>query len=86
MLLTLENIFQKQIFWSLLCESLTFYYLWMYSNIDHKTSHKCQFSEIEICTSSESWINNLFIDVWFGQYLAEIQLLENLESEDAKKI
>ncbi len=28
------------------------------------------------------------IDVWFvwiGQYLAEIQLLENLESEDAKK-
>ncbi len=28
------------------------------------------------------------IDVWFvriGQYLAEIQLFENLESEDAKK-
>ncbi len=25
------------------------------------------------------------IDVWFGQYLAEIQLFEHLESEDAKK-
>ncbi len=32
--------------------------------------------------------NKLSIDVWFvriGQYLAEIQLLENLESEGAKK-
>ncbi len=31
--------------------------------------------------------NNLSIDVWFvmiGQYLAEIQLFENLESEGAK--
>ncbi len=31
----------------------------------------------EIYTSSESWINKLFIDVWFvmiGQYLAEIQI------------
>ncbi len=56
--------------------------------LDHKTSHKGQFCEIEIHTSSESWINNLSIDVWFvmiGQYLAEIQLFENLESEDAKK-
>ncbi len=35
------------------------------------------------------WINKLSIDVWFvriGQYLAEIQLFENLESEGAKKI
>ncbi len=42
--------------------------------------------EIEISTSSE--INKLSIDVWFvriGQYLAEIQLFENLESEGAKK-
>ncbi len=34
-----------------------------------------------------SWIK-LSIDVWFvmiGQYLAEIQLFENLESEGAKK-
>ncbi len=38
-------------------------------------------------TSSENWINKLSIDVWFvmiGQYLAEIQLFENLESEGAK--
>ncbi len=46
--------------------------------LDHKTSHKGQFFEI----------NKLSIDVWFamiGQYLTEIQLLENLESEGAKK-
>ncbi len=56
---------------------------------DHKTSHKGQFLEIEIYTWSENWINNLSIDVWFvmiEQYLAEIQLFENLESEGAKKI
>ena len=56
--------------------------------LDHKTSHMGQFSEIEIYTSYESWINKLSIDVWFvriGQYLAEIQLFENLESEGAKK-
>ncbi len=59
-----------------------------YVTLDHKTSHKGQFFEIEIWTSSESWINNLSIDVWFvmiGQYLAEIQLFENLESEGVKK-
>ncbi len=35
-----------------------------------------------------SWTNKLSIDVWFvwiWQYLAEIQLFENLESEGAKK-
>ncbi len=57
--------------------------------MDHKTSHKGQFFEIEIYTSSESWINKLSIDVWFVmtilQNLAEIQLFENLESEGAKK-
>ncbi len=31
--------------------------------LDHRTSHKGQFFEIEIYTSSESWINNLSIDV-----------------------
>ncbi len=34
-----------------------------------------------------SWINKLSIDVWFvriGNYLAEIQLFEYLESEGAK--
>ncbi len=56
--------------------------------MDHKTSHKGPFIKIEIYTSSESWINNLSIDVWFvsiGQYLAEMQLFEYLESERAKK-
>ncbi len=31
---------------------------------------------------AESWMNNVSIDVWFvmiGQYLAEIQLFENLD-------
>ncbi len=54
---------------------------------DHKTSHKGQFFKIEI-SSSDSRINKLSIGVWIvkiGQYLAEIQLFENLESEGAKK-
>ncbi len=37
----------------------------------------------------EYWINYLSIDVWFvriGQYLAEIELFENLESEGTKQI
>ncbi len=45
--------------------------------------------EIEIETPSASLINKFSIDVWFvriGQYVAEIQLFENLESEGAKKI
>ncbi len=56
----------------------------MYVTLEHKTSHKGQFFENGIYTSSESWINNISIDVWFvmiGQYLADIQL-----SEGAKKI
>ncbi len=56
--------------------------------LDHKTSHTGQFFEIKIYTSSESWENKLFICVWFDwiwQYLVEIQLFENLESEGAKK-
>ncbi len=54
----------------------------------HKTSHKGEFFEIKMYASSESWINKLSIDIWFvmiGQYLAEIQPFENLESEGAKK-
>ncbi len=41
--------------------------------------------KIENYTLSESWINKLSIYVWFviGQYLAEMQLFENLESEGA---
>ncbi len=53
-----------------------------------ESSNKGNFFKIEICTSSESRIIKLSIDVQFvriGTYLAEIQLLENLESEDAEK-
>ncbi len=42
-----------------------------------------------INTSSEKQLNNLSIDVLFvkiGQYLAKIQLFENLESEVEKKL
>ncbi len=56
--------------------------------LDHKNSHKGQFFEIKIYTPSESRINKLSIDVcvvMIGQYLAEIQLFENLESEGTKK-
>ncbi len=62
--------------------------LWNNVAMDHKTSHKGTFFKIEIYTPSESWINTFSIDVWFvrtGQYLVEIQLFENMESEGAKK-
>ncbi len=42
----------------------------------------------QVCRSSLS-LNKLSIDVWFvmiGQYLAEIQLFENLESEGEKNL
>ncbi len=69
---------------------IKWYFNVIYVTLDHKTSHKGTFFEIEIYTSFESWINKLSIDVfhWFvriGLYLAEIQLFENLESEGAKK-
>ncbi len=57
--------------------------------LDHKTNHKGQFFEIDIYTSSESWINNISIDVWFvriEQYLAEIQLFENLRVQKNQNI
>ncbi len=55
-------------------------------NLEHKTSHKGQFFEIEIYASSESWINNLSIDVWFvmiGQYLKiwNLRVQKNLNIE-----
>ncbi len=64
------------------------YFYGIYLTLDHKTSHKGKFFEMEMYTSSDSWINKLSIDVWFvriGQYLSEIQLFENLESKGAKK-
>ncbi len=56
--------------------------------MDHKTSHKGQFFKTEIYNIFSIFKNNLSIDVWFvmiGQYLVEIQLFVNLESEGAKK-
>ncbi len=55
---------------------------------DPGPQNKGQICEIEIHISSASWTNKLSIDerfVMIGQYLAEIQLFENLESEGAKK-
>ncbi len=54
--------------------------------MEHKTSHKCQFFEIEIYISSETWINQLSIDVWFvmiGQYLkiCNLRVQKNLNIE-----
>ncbi len=57
--------------------------------LEHKTSHKGKWFLIEMYTSSESWINNLSIDVWFvmiGQYLAEIQLSQNLRVQKNQNI
>ncbi len=59
----------------------------IYVTLDQKNSLKCQFIEIEIYTTYESWINQLSIDVWFVRielYLVEIQLFENLGSEGVK--
>ncbi len=38
-------------------------------HLDHQTSLKRQFFEIGIYASYERWVNNISIDVWFGQYL-----------------
>ncbi len=57
--------------------------------MDHKTSQKGNIFEIEIYTSSESWINKLSSDVWFvriWQYLAQRELFGYLESEGAKNL
>ncbi len=40
-----------------------------FMTLEHKTSFKYQFCEIESYASSESCINHVFIDVCFGQYL-----------------
>ncbi len=41
----------------------TIYSHFTFVTLDHKTSHKCYFFDIEIYSSSESWINKLSIDV-----------------------
>ncbi len=60
----------------------------VYVTLDHKTSHKGQFFRNWDLYIIWKLINKLSIAVWFvmiGQYLAEIQLFENLESEGAKR-
>ncbi len=57
-----------------------------YVTLDHKTSLKCQFCKIEIYASSESWINDISIDVWFvmiWQYLKiwNLRVQKNLNIE-----
>ncbi len=54
--------------------------------LEHKSSHKGQFFEIEIYTSPESLINNISIDVWFvmiGQhlYFRNLRMQKNLNIE-----
>ncbi len=54
--------------------------------LEHKTSHKGQFFQIEIYAWSEIWINNISIDVWFvmiGQYLKiwNLRVQKNLNIE-----
>ncbi len=48
--------------------------------LEHKTSLKGKFFAIESYASSESWINHISIDVWFGQYL-KIWCKKNLNIE-----
>ncbi len=60
--------------------------------LDHKTSLKCHFLNLRFIhhlKAINKWkgINKLSIDVWFvmiGQYLAEIQLFENLNLREQK--
>ncbi len=44
---------------------------------------RVNFSEIKMHASSESWINNISIDVWFGQYLKiwNLRVQKNLNIE-----
>ncbi len=61
--------------------------------LDHKTSHKCPFLEVEIYASSESWLNNISIDVWFvmiRQYFnisnLRVQKHQNIENSSFKVV
>ncbi len=55
-----------------------------YVTLEHKTSHKGPFLEVEIYASSKRWINNISIDVWFGQYFnisnLRVQKHQNIEN------
>ncbi len=54
-----------------------------YVDLQHKYSHNGIFHEIESYASSERWINNISIDVWFGQYLKiwNLRVQKNLNIE-----
>ncbi len=54
--------------------------MFLYKNLEHKTSHKGTISEIENYTNI---INNISIDVWFGQYLKiwNLRVQKNLNIE-----
>ncbi len=39
---------------------------YIFGTLDHKSK---QFLKTEIYALSEGWINNISIDIWFGQYL-----------------
>ncbi len=53
---------------SLQINSIFIYYTQKFDCEVHKTSLKCQLCEIEMYASSERCINNISVDVWFGQY------------------
>ncbi len=55
-----------------------------YVTLDHKTSLTCTFFKINHLKTEYIPIGLWYIRI--GQYLAEMQLFENLESESAKKI
>ncbi len=54
--------------------------------LERKTSHTGPFCEIEIYASSESGINHISIDVWFGQYLKiwNLRVQKNINIEKIK--
>ncbi len=58
-------------------------YYTLFLTLEHKNSHEGQFFEINSYASSESWINNISIDVWFGQYLKiwNLRVQKNLNIE-----
>ncbi len=68
---------------------LSYSMCFIYATLDHKTSQKGHlFPKLGFLHHLKAECRNISIDVWFimiGQYLAEIQLYENLESEGKKK-
>ncbi len=64
-----------------------------YVTLEHKTSHKGPFLEVEIYASSKRWINHISIDVWFvmiRQYFnisnLRVQKHQNIENSSFKVV